>query len=208
VDKIRILYFLEDRAQEGFIKAFVGRIAKEESIPDDSIVHDVRSARGGSRAISEFRKFINDMAEVEATEVDSVVVAIDGNCKGYTERIRELDKPIKENHPFKGRVIYAIPDPHIERWYLMDQRALKASVGLDRAPDLPPYKCKRDYYKGVLSRALKEADVGSLLGGAEYAEIIVGNISDLYWLGKQDAGFGAFVENLRKFFKEVGGKRM
>ncbi len=47
MDEIKILYFLEDRAQEGFIKEFVKRIAHEESVPADCLNHAVRSSRGG-----------------------------------------------------------------------------------------------------------------------------------------------------------------
>lgn len=61
-------------------------------------------------------------------------------------------------------------------------------VGLNKAPDLPSYKCKKAYYKQVLNQALKESNVHSLLGGAEYAERIVDNIENLYSLGKQNAG--------------------
>jgi hypothetical protein len=202
VDKIRILYFLEDRAQEGFIKALVERIAKEELLSTSSLIHDVRSARGGSRIINEFKNFLRDSAKRETVDIDFLVVAIDGNCKGYKDRIEQLEKCIKSNHPLKNRVIYAVPDPHIERWYIMDQKALRDGVGLNKAPSLPPYKCKKPHYKQVLNQALKESNVHSLLGGAEYAERIVDNIENLDSLGKQNAGFQTFVENLRKIFKE------
>jgi hypothetical protein len=201
VDKIQILYFLEDLAQEGFIKALVERIAYEESIVGDSLIHDIRSARGGSRIITEFKDFIRDTSRVGATDIDFLVVAIDGNCKGYNERVKQLDRKIKSNHPFKERVVYAVPDPHIERWYLMDQRALRVGIGIDIVPSLPPYKCKRDYYKKIINQALKESNVNSLLGGAEYAERIVDSIENLESLGRQNAGFKSFLESLRRMLR-------
>lgn len=204
--KIRILYFLEDRAQEGFIKALVERIAKEESICSDKLSHNVRSARGGSRIISEFKNFIRDSKEPPGTELDFLVVAIDGNCKGYQDRVKQLEKYIKSNHPFKNRVVYAVPDPYIERWYIMDQKALKEGIGLHRAPDFPAHKCKKDHYKQLLNKALKESDVNSLLSGAEYAEKIVENIEDLDSLGRQNAGFQTFVENLKRMLRERTGE--
>ena len=207
MDKIRILYFLEDRAQEGFIKALVKRVASEESIAQDSLIHDVRSARGGSRIVTEFKNFIKDTGRVRATDIDFLVVAIDGNCKGHRERVEQLEKKIKSDHPFKERVVYAVPDPHIERWYLMDQRALKVGVGLDRAPNLPSYKCRRDYYKKVLNQALKESNVSSLLGGAEYAERIVDNIINLRSIGQQNADFQDFVEDLKRMLRNIFGER-
>lgn len=202
VDEIRILYFLEDRAQEGFIKALVERIAKEESIPTGRLIHDVRLARGGSKIINEFKKFLKDTMQGTMPEVDLLIVVIDGDCKGHRERIRQLGKYFKENHPFREKVVYAIPDPHIERWYLMDQRALKQGVGLEKTPDLPSYKCKRAHYKQLLHQALKESNVNSLLGGLEYAERIVDNIENLKSLGETNAGFQDFVEDLRRRLRQ------
>jgi len=130
VDRMRILYFLEDRAQEGLIKALVERAAREESIAIDSLFHDVRSARGGSRFINELKKFLEYSEMTGIGDVSFLIVARDGNCKGYNRRVRELERYIGPNHPFKSKVVYAIPDPHIERWYIMDQRAFKDGVGL------------------------------------------------------------------------------
>jgi hypothetical protein len=201
VDKIRILYFLEDRAQEGFIKALVERIAEEESIPAESLIADIRSARGGYRIIKEFKKFLKDTIKIEPSEIDFLVIAVDGNCKGYRDRVKELEKSIRPNHPFKDRVVYAVPDPHIERWYIMDQRAFKEGVGLNRAPDMPQYKCKKAYYKQILNQALKESNVNSLLTGAEYAERIVENIQDLESFSRQNSGCQTFIEDLKRIFK-------
>jgi hypothetical protein len=138
VDKLRILYFLEDRAQEGFVKALVQRVAEEESIPVNSLIHDVRSARGGSKVFNELKIFLKDTGKTESADIDLLVVAIDGNCKGCNARIKQLEKHLTPNHPLREKVIYAIPDPHIERWYLMDQKAFKNGVGIDKAPQLPP----------------------------------------------------------------------
>jgi len=198
---MRILYFLEDRAQEGFIKALVNRIAQDESIPLNSLNHDVRSARGGSRAITEFKKFTRDTMQTSPSDVDLLIVAIDGNCKGSRDQIRQLKQHIRQNHPLKDKVVYAVPDPHIERWYIMDQRAFKDGVGVEKSPDMPPYKCKKDYYKKLLRDTLAESNVGSLLGGAEYAENIVSNITSLNPLLSQNAGFQTFVDGLRAFFR-------
>lgn len=196
--KIRILYFLEDRAQEGFITALVKRVAQEESIDSNTLDHKIQSSRGGSRVIPEFKNFIKDTGKAGTPDIDFLVVSIDGNCKGYEERVKQLEKYIKGDHPFKERVVYAVPNPHIERWYLMDQRALKEGIGLDRAPSLPSYKCKKGYYKQVLNQALKDSNLNSLLGGPEYAEKIVDSIQNLKSLGRQDAGFEVFIEDLRR----------
>jgi len=82
---MRIVYFLEDRTQEGFIKAMVERIAKEESVSLHSLIHDIRSARGGSRIIIEFKNFLKDSIKMDLSDIDLLIVAIDGNCKGYAD---------------------------------------------------------------------------------------------------------------------------
>ncbi len=204
VDKIQILYFLEDRMQEGFIKALVHRIALEESIAPSNLIDDVRSAtRGGSRIINDFKDFLRYSLRGITGDVTFLVVSIDGNCKGHHDRVKQLEKYIKPNHPFIGRIVYAVPDPHIERWYIMDQHAFKNGIELNSAPDMPAYKCKKDYYKLSKNQALRTAGIHSLTNGAEYAEKIVENISDLYSLGRYNNDFQFFIENLRIKFRET-----
>lgn len=187
--------------QEGFIKALVNKIAQDLSIPADSLSHDVRSGRGGSTVIPEFERFMEDTMQTSSSDVDLLIVAIDGNCKGHSGRVRQLEKCIKQNHPLRNKVVYAVPDPHIERWYIMDQRAFKNGVGVDKAPNMPPYKCKKDYYKSLLRQALAESNIASYFGGAEYAENIVNSVTSLDSLFSQNAGFQKFVENLRNFLR-------
>jgi len=98
-------------------------------------------------------------------------------------------------------VVYAIPDPHIERWYIMDQRAFKDGVGLEKGADMPEYKCKKAYYKHVLNQALRDSNVSSLLSGAEYAEKIIEHIENIDSFCRQNAGCQAFVGDLRGFFR-------
>jgi len=66
VDKIRIQYFLEDRAQEGFIKSLVERIVEEESIPTGNLIHGIRSAHGGLMITNEFKKFLTPFSYIIA----------------------------------------------------------------------------------------------------------------------------------------------
>lgn len=200
-DKIRVLYFLEDIAQEGFITALVKRVARDELTDPGRLDHDVRSARGGSKVTTEFKRFLQDTEKSATVGMDFLVVAVDGNCQGYEERVKRLKKCVKGNHPFSEKVVYAVPDPYIERWYLMDQRAFKKGVGLEKAPPLPERNCEKDYYKQLLRQALRDANINSLLGGVEYAERIVENIQRLESLNQQDAGFGVFVEDLRRMFR-------
>ncbi len=204
--RVRILYFLEDRAQEGLVKALVERVAKEESIVPYMLTHDVRSASHGCRVVSEFESFIRDMKEMSPADVDLLIVAIDGNCHGYRDRTKDLKRGIPTGHPLFGKIVFAVPDPHIERWYIMDQRAFKLGVGIDRAPAMPAYKCERNHYKQLLHQTLAEADISSLFGGTEYAESIVSKISSLDALFIHNGGFEAFVRGLRDAFRHLQRK--
>jgi hypothetical protein len=204
--RIEILYFLEDIAQEGLIKALVKRVSREALIAENIIHHDIRSARGGSRVLPEFEAFLKDTGQASPTDIDLLVVSIDGNCKGYPQKLRELRQLVSENHPFRDKVIFAIPDPHIERWYIMDQRAFKEGVGVTRAPNLPAYKCDKDYYKKLLHQTLADSDIMSLLGGTEYAESIVENIISLDSLSNIDAGFDNFIADLRSFCRQINNR--
>lgn len=201
--EIRILYFLEDRAQEGFIKALVDRAAAEVLSPADSLIHDIRSACGGSKVKGEFKSFLKSYQKTGLHAVDLLVVAVDGNCVGYQKRKKQLEQYLKD-HPLKEITAFAVPNSHIERWYMLDQRAFKHGVGIEKAPDVPAYKCKKDYYKQKLIDALKEANVGSLLGGAEYAEKIVAHMEDLDSIDKdRTAGFTIFIQELRRLLKSL-----
>ena len=202
---MQILYFLEDRAQEGSIKALVERVATDEHV---TLHHEIRSARHGSpRAINEYKQFLADAEGFRTFEADVLVVAIDGNCSGYHKMVKRLGSYLKPDHPLSQKVVYAVPDPHIERWYIMDQKAFKKGVKLERAPNLPSYKCKKDYYKQIVNQSLKESHVGSLLGGAEYAERIIEKLENLDALAAQDPGFGFFVDALRKQLRQPKGTR-
>jgi len=110
---MRIYYFLEDRAQETFVKSLVERVAREEGA---RVQHHVRAASYGSRAFKEFKNFARDLKRGRSlVEFDLLVVALDGNCKGYAKRARQIQKVV-ESSGFEERLICCIPDPHIERW--------------------------------------------------------------------------------------------
>ena len=81
-----------------------------------------------------------------------IIVATDGNCKGFLERKRQIEEVVKS---FSGLVICAIPDPHIERWLLLDSAAFKKVLGKGCAA--PTYKCQRDLYKQLLGDAIVDA---------------------------------------------------
>ena len=203
MDSLNVLYFVEDRAQEQFLTALVERIALDLSIPRQSFAHDVRSARRGSGVVTEFRDFARHLRKMGNLEADMIVVAVDANCRGYAKKEKELAGCLQRSDLFRDSLVFAIPDPHIERWYVLDQGALIAAVGLARGIAPPPYKCKRDYYKSILRDALWQQGVNSLLGGSEFGADIAHNMSDLYTAGTRDQSFARFVDDVKKVLRQA-----
>ena len=95
-------------------------------------------------------------------------------------------------------MVLAIPDPHIERWLLLDGAAFKTVFGI--GCDAPDQKCDRGRYKQRLIEAVHAAGTTPLLGGIEYAEDIV-MAMDIDRASRLDRSFKRFVEDLRDAFQ-------
>jgi hypothetical protein len=206
VARVHVGYFLEDRAHEGFLKALVTRVAQEEGFHKEELIHDVRSSRGGAKSIDRFRDFLREHRGKGALPFDLLVVARDGNCHGYNDTARELKRCAElARFPAIERIVLAIPDPHIERWYLIDGEAFKKALGTSRGPDVPAYKCERAYYKRVLRDQVQDTGIRSSLGGVEYGGRIAENMADWYHAGEKDIGFKHFCEDLRQLLRKLRG---
>ena len=119
------------------------------------------------------------------------MVAIDANRKGLAARTRELDA-LAEDVP--QPVVKAIPDPHVERWLLLDGAAFKEVLGVGcQAPDR---RYDRGRYKRFLIDAVVEAGVTPSFGGVEYAEDIVEHMN--LQRASQDRSFRRFINDLRQ----------
>jgi len=93
-------------------------------------------------------------------------------------------------------MIFAVPDPHVERWLLLDGAAFKTVFGKGcNAPDL---KCDRDRYKERLMKAIHDTGVTPSLGGIEFAENIVREMD--IQRASRDPSFKDFVDELRSRF--------
>ncbi len=188
-DQRRIHLFAEDLAHERLLSALLGRIAEEEGV---EILIATGNARGGhGRALTELKTHQRAILAGE-TMPDLLVVAIDANCDRWT-KMRDSILDLIDDRAFPAHVL-AVPDPHVERWYIADppalQTALEATVPLTRR------KCDRDEYKKVLVTALRAAGHPVTLGGAEFAEEIVA-AADLFRAGKNEPSLKHFVDELR-----------
>jgi hypothetical protein len=88
-------------------------------------------------------------------------------ARGASQVRQGIEREMRKQKVGVPHLVCAVPDPHIERWYLEDQRALKAVLPGARPPKLS-YRCERGRYKQARRQAIRDAGVEPLLGGAEY----------------------------------------
>ena len=182
-----IVLFVEDFAHRQVIGALVRRLTGELDL---DVRLEWRSTRHGyGRVVREFNDYLRDLGRQGDPAPDLIIVATDANCKGLNERVREIDEP-----DAPAPLILAIPDPHIERWLLLDGAAFKAVFG--RGCDAPDQKCDRGRYKRRLIEAIFAAGVTPNLGGMEFAEDIVQQM-DIERAEQADDSFRRFVGSLR-----------
>lgn len=191
-----ILLFVEDYGHEEFITALIEKLAHEEDIPVKIIRRSVRGGHG--KVIAEFKAFLRYLERGKEGLPDLLIVATDANCNSYAERKKEIDEI---NSQYKDFTLCAIPEPHIERWLLLDSAAFKSATG--KGCNAPDKKCSRDRYKKLLLEAMRDAGIVPPLGGMEYAKDIV-NAMNLQMMELANASFGKFLKDLRHSFKEWG----
>lgn len=181
-----VALFVEDEAHYQIIGALVKRVAREKGIEINLKIFNRAGGRG--KVETGFKKFLRDIELGRLARPDLVALGTDGNCKGYMQRVRDFEG-IREDIP----VVKAIPDPHIERWLLLDGAAFKAVLG--QGCHAPDRKCERDRYKQVLMREIRAAGIRPILGGLEFAEEIVGHM-DLERAASADPSFKRFLDDL------------
>jgi len=194
-----IAYFLEDIGQEAIIPPLVKRLIRETGKPADAFEHLILNARGG-RSISSYQDFLADARRSNHLPADLLIVGSDGNCKGFAARRAEI-VAVAANPPYPI-VVTAVPDPHVERWFLLDPSALSRAVGISKIPPLPAHKCDKDYYKHLLRSAFDKSSIIPLLGGTEYGPLVA-NEMNLYAACKTDHGFAEFVDGVKSWLKRL-----
>jgi len=196
--KRRVVIFLEDSAQEAIIPSLFMRLAVEEGFSKDQLDIDILAARGGN-SLGEFRQFIKDARRKRSPlQADLLIVGSDANCKGFAERRDSILKAATQSS--YQEIVTAIPDPHVERWYLLDTKAFTFAVGSQMVVAPPDYKCEKNHYKTLLRKAFVDNDISPPLGGIEYGPAIAEKM-DLYAAAKQDHGLADFVEQSKSWLK-------
>jgi len=189
-----IALFVEDFAHKEFLSALLQRLAAEHGV---AIQLDWRNTRRGHGAVvNELKQFLRDLQLGRDALPDLVIVATDANCKGLVERLRQISEVTGK---VAVRTVCAVPDPHIERWLLVDSAAFKTVFG--RGCDAPDQKCERARYKKMLIDAIRASGVIPSLGGIEFSEDIV-LAMDISRACGADASLTRLVEELRAVLKE------
>jgi len=189
-----ITLFCEDSFHEKFIGAMINRFARDYGV---AVRPTFLSSRGGlTRMHYEFKEFLRDMSRQQDLPSPIIVVA-DANCLGHNAR-RDLLRGVLELFPnFQQLVSYAIPDPHIERWMLVDAEAFRTVFG--RGCTLPGIKCSKNEYKTLLRKEIRNSGIEAPLGGEEFAEDIV-NEMNLGRVEGQEPSLGHFLRILKAQF--------
>ncbi len=202
VEEVIVLYFVEDPAQESFITTVIRRIAAGEGIPAQRVSLSGWAVQDGSKAIAEFRHFVQEAGDDLWASADIFVVGFDANREGVSERrkqLRMITKPL--DIALQDRIAFAVPDPHIERWYLEDQQAFNSVFGPGSAPAMPSYRTDKDYYKLLLHDAIARTGHDSLLGVSAYGEDIA--LAVKFDVLSNDRGFKLFRKDLRRAFRRL-----
>lgn len=183
----KVALFLEDDAHEKIICAIVRKIAKEKKV---DVELTIRTATGGHPKVVKELELYFRLMDKHGLLHDLLIVATDANCDGYIERMKKLKCDPALALP---EIVYAVPDPHIEHWLMIDSVAFKKVFG--KGCTSLKLKCERRKYKQAYIKAMQAADHKPLTS-IDFAEEIIDamNIPAM----PADPSFKAFVTDLRK----------
>ena len=151
----------------------------------------LNSTGGHGQAINSLKRYVKDIERGDESRPDILIVAIDANCHGLQERRKEILQVVQK---VGIEPVCAVPDPHIERWLLIDPAAFKHVLG--KGCQLPDYKCAKDRYKKLLINAIMDCGIIPTLGGIEFADDII-QATDLGKASAQDDSFKEFCSELK-----------
>ena len=158
--------FVEDVAHEDFLTALIQRLAGDYNVIVSIKASSVRGGRG--KVIEELKQYLRDLQNYKDDLPDLIIVGTDSNCKGLSEQETEINQVTSSLGDF---VISMIPEPHIERWLLLDSEAFKIVFG--KGCPVPDQKCERGRYKNMLLNAIYQATMTPPIDGIERVEEFV-----------------------------------
>lgn len=188
---IEIGLFAEDDGHRSLLVPLVHRLAELEHA---EVEVSIRNAHGGhGPAVASLKQFVRDQRRGIEPFYDILIPAIDANCTGVANRLREVNQAVGES--YAGQIVPALPEPHIELWYIADPAVVGRILDTGTVAVVPPVKCERNRYKKALREAFLDAGVETLAGGVEYGEDIA-VMMDLDVASQTAASFGVFVRDL------------
>ena len=185
--------FVEDVAHEDFLTALIQRLADEYKVEISIKPSSVRGGHG--TVITELKQYLRDLQHYKEDLPDLVIVGTDSNCKGLLERETEINQ-VTSN--LGNLVISMIPEPHIERWFLLDSEAFKTVFG--KGCPVPDQKCERGRYKGLLLNAIYRATMTPPIDGIERVEELV-YAMDFQRVEQSDRSIRRFLTALQRQFR-------
>ena len=185
--------FVEDEAHEVFLIALIQRVANAHNIEINIKASSVRGGRG--KVITELRQYKRDLQRNREDLPDLIIVGTDSNCKGLSERETEISQVTSD---LGDLIITMIPEPHIERWLLLDSEAFKTVFG--RGCPVPDQKCERGRYKNMLLNAIYQATMVFPLDAIERVDELV-NAMNLQRMAQSDRSIQRFFNTLQRRFR-------
>ena len=165
-----LLLFAEDLGHAAFVEPLLRRVGQE---CEREVQIRTRTARGGRPfLISELRQFVKEYPRLHQATADVLVVVTDANCHGsskWRKQVEDICEPLRRHTNVQLAVL--IPDPHIEKWMLVDGHAFAEVFG--KGCSAPPEQCERDFYKQMLITEMAKNGIDAQFGGMEWADAIV-----------------------------------
>ena len=188
-----ISLFAEDEAHEDFLTTLAQRFAETYRVEIEMTTYSVSGGYG--RVISELKQYHRDLQSHQEALPHLILVGTDGNCKKPPEREQEIRQAISG---FTDFVISAIPEPHIERWLLLDAEAFKTVFG--KGCPAPDKKCERERYKRLLLNAILQAGSEPSLTNFGYVADIV-NAMNFQRMARRNDSLGRLLKALQNQFE-------
>ena len=188
-----ISLFAEDEAHEDFLTTLAQRFAETYRVEIEMTTYSVSGGYG--RVISELKQYHRDLQSHQEALPHLILVGTDGNCKKPPEREQEIRQAISG---FTDFVISAVPEPHIERWLLLDAEAFKTVFG--KGCPAPDKKCERDRYKRLLLNAILQAGSEPSLTNFGYVADIV-NAMNFQRMARRNDSLGRLLKALQNQFE-------
>lgn len=193
--------FLEDGGHASFVSALVVRVADEIGV--DISVAQLNSSGGAGRAVTALSRYMSDLGKGTVRCPDVLVAAVDADREMYQSRRADLQAVVSGCPLPPERLVFAVPDPHVEAWYLCDGVTV-ASVAGDGAEQvmLPDGTQQKSFYKQKLEQVFESAGVKPPLGGSEYGDEIARELN-LALACQRSPSLGDFVTELRAAMKQL-----